>query len=247
MPKKPSKRNRKTKRSKEVVSVLKNLTKAFVNLTEIEKQKSRHSKKHSTEKSSHKRSEKLHRSHKRSEKSHRSHKLSERSHRKTSHKRSERRSHRSHKRSERRSDRKTSHKRNILHPIFRNQFSKDLPVQIQPNSNKKVSPIKIREKKKTKKKMNIFNLDKKTFINQAKLLENIKKKETDTKYKYTKKQIDDIMKRYNKPTTTQPTTTQPTTTQPTTTQPTTTQPPQPPAKPSPAKASPAKASPSKAV
>ena len=169
MPKKPSKRKskKKSKRSKEI-SLLQNLTKAFVNLTEIQKQNLKHS------------------SHKRSDRSLRkptSHKGHDRSHRKPS----------SHKRSERRSPHRkpTSHKRNILNPLFRNQLSKDLLIH---HSNKKVSPIKIREKK-IKKKMNIFNLDKKTFINQAKLLENIKKTQ-ETRTKYTKKQVEDIINRY---------------------------------------------------
>ena len=133
MPKKPSKR-KKTKRSKEM-SLLKNLTKAFVNLTEIEKQKLSHKRKHSSERSHRKPS---------------SHKRSERSHRKPS----------SYKRSER------SHRKiNILQPLIQ----KDILQRKQLFSNK-ISPVKIREKKKPKKKMNIFNLEKKTFINQAKLL-----------------------------------------------------------------------------
>jgi hypothetical protein len=45
---------------------------------------------------------------------------------------------------------------------------------------------KKKKEKKTKKKMNIFNLDKKTFINQAKLLENIKKKEEEGENKLVK-------------------------------------------------------------
>ena len=129
MPKKLSKRKRKTKRSKEV-SLLKILTKAFVNLT------------------------KQNLNHKRSHKSMSYKKPSSISLRKPS----------SHKRISLRKP--SSHKQNILQKI----------------SNKKVSPLKIQENK-IKKKMNVFNLDKKTFINQAKLLENIKKKPDDQKYK----------------------------------------------------------------
>jgi hypothetical protein len=158
IPRKRTLKRRRSKLSKET-SLLKNLTKAFINLTEIEKQKLQKSVKSSLPKIS-------------------SVKIP--------------------------SQRHTIRIPSLKQPSVKKFSLKKPSVKKfslkKPSVKKfslKISPVKVNNKKKSKtRKMKLFGFDKK-FINRSELLKRIKKNEDKNK-KENKKQIDEILKMYNK-------------------------------------------------